>query len=94
MNLDMLAEASRGLWLATLALMTAFMHATGVEHRRRLARRIAGNLRMLEDQPCFREEDRARFGRLAARWHAKAEPVENTAARGAGWNVIQRLFAR
>jgi hypothetical protein len=68
-----LAEASRALWLATLALMTAFLHNPAPAHRLLLARRISRNLHTLSGQDCFDGGCRARFARLAQRWQARAE---------------------
>ena len=61
-----LAEASRALWLATLALMTAFMHLQAPAHRYLLARRIARNLQTLGEQECFTADCRRRFRRRPA----------------------------
>ena len=70
-----LAEASRALWLATLALMTAFMQLQAPAHRYLLARRIARNLHMLGEQECFSAECRRRFARLGLRWEHRAQRV-------------------
>jgi hypothetical protein len=67
-----LAEASRALWLATLALMTAFMQMQAPAHRYLLARRIARNLGTLREQECFSADSRHRFGRLQQRWERNA----------------------
>ena len=67
-----LAVASRALWLATLALMTAFMHQQAPAHRYLLARRIARNLQTLGEQECFTADCRRRFERLGLRWENKA----------------------
>jgi len=48
-----LATASTALWSATLALMTAYLHATGPAHRLLLARRIAANFATLSEQQVF-----------------------------------------
>jgi hypothetical protein len=68
-----LAEASRALWAATLALMTAFMQTPAPAHRYLLARRIAGNLDTLSHQECFDAGCRGSFERLARRWRARSE---------------------
>lgn len=68
-----LAQASRALWVATLSLMTAFMQLQAPAHRYLLARRIARNLETLARQECFDAGCRARFARLAPRWHARAQ---------------------
>jgi hypothetical protein len=67
-----LADASRALWLATLALMTAFMQMQAPAHRYLLARRIARNLRTLGELECFSADCRSRFARLGTRWENKA----------------------
>lgn len=67
-----LAQACRALWVATLSLMTAFMQQQAPAHRHLLARRIARNLETLSGQDCFDAGCRARFARLAPRWHARA----------------------
>jgi hypothetical protein len=70
-----LAQASRALWLATLALMTAFMQTPAPAHRYLLARRIARNLDTLQAQDCFDAGCRASFTRLAQRWNARAQQL-------------------
>lgn len=70
-----LAQASRALWIATLSLMTAFMQNPAPAHRYLLARRIARNLDTLARQDCFDAGCRARFSRLARRWHDRAESL-------------------
>jgi hypothetical protein len=70
-----LAEASRALWLATLALMTAFMQTGAPAHRCLLARRIARNFGTLAQQDCFDSRSRASFRRLAHRWQANADQL-------------------
>src|SRR3954469_16785388 len=68
-----LQEASRSLWLATVALMTAYMQVQAPAHRYLLARRIARNFDTLHAQDCFSRECRQRFARLAARWQRTAD---------------------
>ena len=68
-----LAQASRALWSATLALMAAFMQTPAPAHRYLLARRIGRNFETLSGQECFDAGCRARFGRLAHRWLARSE---------------------
>jgi hypothetical protein len=68
-----LAQASRALWSATLALMTAFMQTPAPAHRYLLARRIGRNFETLSGQECFDAGCRASFGRLARRWLARSE---------------------
>ena len=70
---EQLAHACKALWLATLALMTAYMHNRAPAHRCLLARRIARNLHTLREQDCFSVDCRHRFERLACHWEAKAE---------------------
>lgn len=67
-----LLQASNGLWLATLSLMTAFMQTGAPAHRHLLARRISANFAMLSDQPCFSAASRCSFSRLGERWARKA----------------------
>jgi hypothetical protein len=67
-----LAQASRALWLATLALMAAYMQNPAPAHRLLLARRVARNFDTLARQDCFAAGCRARFARLARRWQARA----------------------
>lgn len=68
-----LAQASRALWSATLALMAAFMQTPAPAHRYLLARRIGRNFETLSGQECFDAGCRARFGRLARRWLARSD---------------------
>lgn len=75
-----LAQACRALWIATLSLMTAFMQQPAPAHRYLLARRIGRNLETLAGQDCFDAPCRARFARLARRWHERAEPLAPGAA--------------
>jgi hypothetical protein len=86
-----LAEASRALWLATLALMTAFMQTPAPAHRHLLARRISRNLDTLSRQECFDAGARARFDQLARRWQLRSEQF----ARGnpAPASSLLRLFS-
>jgi hypothetical protein len=67
-----LADACRALWLATLGLMTAYMHTPAPAHRWLLARRIAGNLDTLSQQDCFAGDCRRKFGQLSRRWQRRA----------------------
>ena len=82
---DGLAAASRALWSATLALMTAFMQTPAPAHRHLLARRISRNFRTLSGQECFDPKCRGSFDRLAARWQARAEEFSLQPARSRGW---------
>ena len=75
-HLPTLPQARRALWLATLSLMAAFMQTQAPAHRLLMARRIARNFDTLREQECFSDECRVRFGRLAARWRAQAERLQ------------------
>src|SRR3954471_23539842 len=68
-----LQEASRSLWLATLALMTAYMQQQAPAHRYLLARRIARNCDPLHARDCFSPDCRQRFARLGSRWQRTAD---------------------
>jgi len=87
-----LSSACRALWLATLSLMTAFMHQRAPAHRCLLARRIASNLQTLSSQDCFDPASRASFTRLAQRWKTRADAlaIAQTDTR-AGPDVRARL---
>lgn len=89
-----LAQASRALWLATLALMTAYMHHQGPAHRLLLARRIARNLDTLAAQDCFSAGCRATFVSLAHRWQARARlDAPGEARPRSGLVRLLRLFS-
>ena len=68
-----LNRACQTLWLATLSLMTAFMHLQGPAQRYLIARRIGKNFATLCVQACFSVECRKTFHRLSDHWHAKAD---------------------
>ncbi|AMO23950.1 hypothetical protein GCM10027034_19540 [Ramlibacter solisilvae] len=85
-----LSRASHALWLATLSLMTAYMHNAAPAHRYLLAWRIARNFSTLCEQECFDGNTRARFSRLAARWRRKADALSPTAPRRRG--LLERLL--
>ena len=90
-----LADASRSLWLATISLMTAFMHNAAPAHRYLLARRIARNFETLQEQHCFPADTRATFSKLAKRWQKKAERLSPNGVPETGvFTRLQRLFAR
>jgi hypothetical protein len=72
---QLLSQASRALWSATLSLMTAYMQHQAPAHRLLLARRIARNLDTLARQECFTSGCRATFGRLALRWQGLADQL-------------------
>lgn len=85
-----LAQASRALWAATLALMTAYMQNPAPAHRYLLARRIARNFDTLARQDCFAPGCRASFERLARRWQAHAGEY---APAPAGQSALPHLFS-
>lgn len=92
-----LARASQALWLATLALMTAFMHTAAPAHRLLLARRIVCNFETLQEQPCFDEASLESFRRLHERWSLKVRRLTPEGERDeqAGWDWLRRvLFSR
>ncbi|HVE54612.1 MAG TPA: hypothetical protein VNB23_14625 [Ramlibacter sp.] len=70
---ELLAQASRALWAATLSLMTAFMQTAAPAHRYLLAQRISRNFDTLSRQDCFDARCRASFARLADRWARNAQ---------------------
>ena len=70
-----LAQACMALWVATLSLMTAFMHHRAPAHRYLLARRISNNLATLQQQECFSRESQATFSKLCRRWNATADEL-------------------
>lgn len=83
-----LSQACTALWRATLSLMTAFMHQPAPAHRYLMARKIAANFTLLQDQPCFTKQARASFARLATRWSDKADrlsPHQDKPRRGFGF---------
>jgi hypothetical protein len=70
-----LQRACTVLWMATLSLMTAFMHNNAPAHRHLIARKIAQNLCMLhQEEQVFSAACRMIFCSLAQRWTAKADP--------------------
>src|SRR4051812_7417096 len=74
-DLAALSRASSALWLATLSLMTAYMHNTAPAHRYLLAWRIARNLSTLREQECFSASTRESFARLAVHWRHQADAL-------------------
>ena len=91
-TLPTLPQASRALWLATLSLMAAFMQTQAPAHRLLMARRIARNFDTLCAQECFSQECRSRFARLASRWHAQADRLQDPPAAASGWRrIAERL---
>ncbi|MEJ6022085.1 hypothetical protein [Ramlibacter sp. PS4R-6] len=94
-QLQELARACQSLWLATLSLMTAYMHNGAPAHRLLLARRIARNFNTLRQQECYGERSRARFAKLAQRWQRTAERLSPQGEAPVGvFTRLQRLFAR
>jgi hypothetical protein len=87
----LLAQANRALWVATLSLMTAFMQTPAPAHRLMLARRISRNFDTLSRQDCFDAGCRGSFGRLARRWHQRAEQLTPEGPRPA--TGLGRFFA-
>jgi hypothetical protein len=89
-----LAEASRALWAATLALMTAYMQTPAPAHRYLLARRISRNFETLAGQECFDADCRGRFSRLSRRWEANAlqSAPERQAAPSGVRGLLRFLF--
>lgn len=87
-----LAQACTALWLATLSLMTAFMHNTAPAHRFLLARRIARNLDTLRGQQCFSADSRSRFARLARHWDDKARALDPQQQASGGTGVLAALW--
>lgn len=82
---EALMRACLALWSATLSLMTAYMHQAAPAHRYLLARRIAHNMSLLQQQDCFPSDTRGTFARLAGRWAQRAEqlhPAHETPSRG------------
>jgi len=80
-ELSALSRASGALWLATLSLMTAYMHTAAPAHKYLLASRIARNLCTLRERACFSEVTRATFSKLATRWKKKADALSPTASQ-------------
>ena len=91
-----LAQACQSLWLATLSLMTAYMHNGAPAHRLLLARRIARNFATLNEQrECFDAATQAHFAKLAQRWQRTAASLTpEGAAQPTVFTRLHRLFAR
>lgn len=94
-NAVTLSRACAALWTATLALMTAFMQNPAPAHRVLIARKIARNLNLLQEQDCFTTECRMIFSNLAQRWTAKADLLarQEDHPRG-GFGLLQPAFAK
>jgi hypothetical protein len=91
-----LSRACTALWVATLSLMTAFMQTSAPAHRYLIARKIAKNLTLLNEQhEVFTAECRTIFANLAQHWSGKADQL---APDGRGhrsrMSLLQRAFAR
>jgi hypothetical protein len=97
-ELSALNQASTSLWLATLSLMTAFMHQPAPAHRYLLARRIARNFATLRAQEeCFPAATRTKFAELEQRWELKAQrlsPNATATPQGGVLTRLQRLLVR
>ncbi len=66
---DVLNQACRALWRATLSLMATYLRTRGPAQRVMLARRIARNFQTLaRESPRFAPASRSAFNRLARRW--------------------------
>lgn len=90
-----LAQACRALWLATVSLMTAFMHTSAPAHRQQLARRIARNLATLAGQrDIFSAADCGRFERLGAHWLSRAEACAGRTDAPRGGRGLLQMLAR
>jgi len=91
-----LSQACSALWVATLALMTAFMQTTAPAHRYLIARKIAKNLAMLrEEEAVFSAECRMIFSNLGQRWTAKAEQLAPGQDRPrSGMGLLQAATAK
>lgn len=84
-----LAQACRSLWLATLALMTAYLHTRAPAHRQLLAARIARNFgTLVREAPAFAPQAQPRFAALARHWQAiaraHAQPLQTQRASWRG----------
>src|SRR3954469_4439642 len=90
-----LAQACTSLWLATLSLMTAYMHNSAPAHRYLLAKRIARNFATLRQENCFGERTQARFAKLEQHWQRTAARLSPEGeARSDVFTRLQRLLAR
>lgn len=90
-----LSRACTALWVATLSLMTAFMHNTAPAHRLLIARKIARNLATLQQEDrVFTAECRMIFANLAQRWSAKAEQLARGEQPGPRLGLLRRVLAK
>jgi hypothetical protein len=89
-----LSRACAALWVATLSLMTAFMQTNAPAHRYLIARKIAKNLGMLCEEPCFTAECRLIFSNLSRRWTARADQLAPDEHRRQGIGLLQAALSR
>lgn len=90
-----LSRACTALWVATLSLMTAFMHNSAPAHRHLIARKIARNLATLQEEDrVFTTECRMIFANLAQRWSAKADQLAPGQEPGPRIGLLRRALAR
>jgi len=90
-----LSRACTALWVATLSLMTAFMQTSAPAHRYLIARKIAKNLAMLQDEErVFTTECRMIFANLAQRWSAKADQLAPTERSAGGTGLMEHALAK
>ena len=88
-DLIALQRACTALWVATLSLMTAFMHNNAPAHRYLIARKIAKNLAMLHrEEQVFSAECRMIFDNLARRWTANAEQLAHQEDQPRGGSAL------
>ena len=88
-----MVRACTALWLATLALMTAFMSTQAPAHRLLLARRIAANFHELSNADSFSANSRLSFGRLALRWHSTARRLARPGRPHGGRGLLAAALA-
>lgn len=94
-NAVKLSRACAALWTATLALMTAFMQTPAPAHRLLIARKVARNLKLLNQQDCFTVECRMIFANLAQRWTANADQLARQDERPhGGFRLLQPAIAK
>jgi hypothetical protein len=89
-----LSRACGALWVATLALMTAFMQTSAPAHRYLIARKIARNLGTLAQESCFTAESRMVFSNLSRRWTLKADKLAQEDRPRGGIGLLQPALAK
>lgn len=89
-----LDRACIALWVATLALMTAFMQTSAPAHRYLIARKIARNLGTLCQESCFTAECRMIFSNLSHRWTAQADQLAQEDRPRGGIGLLQPALAK